>query len=191
MQHPDQKYINALVNNDTVLIKELYEKFSGKIKWMVLQNNGTETDAADVFQDALFSIFNKAKSGGFILTCPFEAFFYLVCKNNWMNELSKRKIRKVTSNDPGGYNDIGEDHLKLAEECAMQQARTRLLHEKLSELGEGCRQLLKISWSGISMEEVAISLNVSYGYARKKKSECMSKLITLVKKSSAFNALKE
>ncbi len=190
LMHPDQKYIDALLNNDTVLLEELYERFSGKIKWMVLQNNGSETDAVDVFQDALLSIFNKAKSGGLVLTCPFEAFLYLVCKNKWMNELSKRKARKVTSNDSVGYSSIGEDYLNLAEECTIEQARRCLLNEKLAELGEGCRQLLHLSWSGKSMEEVAALLNVTYGYARKKKSECMSKLIMSVKQSSAFNALK-
>jgi len=29
--HPDQKYIDALINNDLVLMEELYQKFSGKI----------------------------------------------------------------------------------------------------------------------------------------------------------------
>ena len=40
------------------------------------------------------------------------------------------------------------------------------------------------------MDEVAKKLKVSYAYARKKKSECMAKLITLVKQSPKFNSLK-
>ena len=36
MQHPDQKYVEALLNNDPLVLEELYEKFSGKIKWMIL-----------------------------------------------------------------------------------------------------------------------------------------------------------
>src|SRR5690242_18656530 len=93
--HIDQKYIDALLSNDGVLLNELYQKFSGKIKSMVLQNNGTEIDAADIFQDTLLSIYHKAKTKGFILTCPLEAFLYRICKNKWMNELSKRKSQKV------------------------------------------------------------------------------------------------
>ena len=56
MQHPDQKYINALLENDATVLEELYQRFSEKIKWMIIRNNGTETDAADIFQDALLSI---------------------------------------------------------------------------------------------------------------------------------------
>jgi RNA polymerase sigma factor (sigma-70 family) len=190
MPHPDQKYIDALVNNDTVLLEELYQKFSGKIKWMVLHNRGTETDAADIFQDALVSIFNKAKTQNFVLTCPLDAFLYLICRNKWINELKKRKSAGVTFNDEEGYNNVGEESFKLAEEYRLLQERKDLLNEKTEMLGEGCKELLRLSWSGKSMEEVADILHVTYGYARKKKSECMAKLITLVKQSSRFNALK-
>jgi len=190
MQHPDQKYVEALLNNDPVVLEELYERFSGKIKWMILQNSGTETDAVDIFQDALMSIYNKAKTGDFELTCPMEAFLYLICKNKWLNVLNKRKTQKVTNTDTEGFNYIGEDSFRLAEDCVMHQERSALLAEKLSEMGESCRNLLKLSWSGLSMDEVAKKLKVSYAYARKKKSECMAKLITLVKQSPKFNSLK-
>ena len=107
-----------------------------------------------------------------------------------MNELSKRKSRKVTINDADGYNNIGEDSFKLAEECHLQQSRKDLLIEKLAELGESCKNLLRLSWSGKAMDEVAKMLGITYGYARKKKSECMEKLVTLVKQSPRFNSLK-
>lgn len=190
MQHPDQKYVTALLNNDATVLEELYERFSGKIKWMIMQNNGSETDAADIFQDALLSIYNKAKAGDFVLTCPMEAFLYLICKNKWLNVLNKRKTHKVTNTDTEGFSYIGEDNFRLAEDCVLQQERSSLLAEKLALMGESCKNLLKLSWSGISMDEVAKKLNVTYAYARKKKSECMAKLISLVKESPKFNSLK-
>jgi len=188
--HPDQKYITALINNNAVLLDELYKKFSGKIKSMILQNNGTETDAADIFQDALLSIYNKATTNNFVLTCPLEAFLYLICKNKWMNQLNKRKIQKVKFIDTDNYENIGQDSFRETEQERLFQERNDLLKEKLSELSEGSQQLLRLSWSGKSMEEVASILHVTYGYARKKKSEAMAKLIELVKKSPKFKSLK-
>ncbi len=190
MQHPDQKYINALVQNDAVLLEELYRKFSQKIKWMIVRNNGTEADAADVFQEALISIYNKAKTGDFSLTCPLDAFLYLICKNMWINSLNKKKNQKVTFYDVEGFNNIGEDNFRLAEESALKQQRNNLLKEKLAGMGESCRNILQLSWSGLPMEEVAKKLNVSYAYVRKKKSECMARLIMLVKKSPEYKTLK-
>lgn len=190
MQHPDQKYIDALLENDPVVLEELYRKFSEKIKWMIIRNNGTETDAADVFQDALLSIYHKAKTGGFMLTCPLEAFLYLICKNKWLNTLNKRKTQKVTITDTEGFSNIGEDNFKLAENCVLQQERNDLLTEKLAEMGDSCKKILRLSWSGMPMDEVARQLNVTYAYVRKKKSECMARLITLVKQSPKFDSLK-
>jgi RNA polymerase sigma factor (sigma-70 family) len=188
--HPDQKYINALLNNDALVLNELYQKFAGKIKLMVLQNNGTEADAADIVQDALLMIYQKAKSKGFILTCPFDAFFYIICKNKWITELNKRNTHTIKWSQDEKYDALGEDSFKLAEELRVEQERKDLLLLKFKELSDGNKKLLYLSWSGKSMEEVAQILNVSYGYARKKKSYCIMKLIELVKQSPEYAAIK-
>lgn len=187
--HPDHRYITALLNNDTALIEEIYMKYAGKIRWMILKNNGDDNDAADIFQESLVAIYQKAKTQNFILTCPLEAFLYLICKKKWINELNKRKSRNVTFTDTAGYT-AGEDSLQQAFLILQQDERKNLLEEKLAELGDGCRKLLQLSWSGKAMDEVAAILNVTYGYVRKKKSECMAKLVSLVKGSPHFNSLK-
>jgi RNA polymerase sigma factor (sigma-70 family) len=189
MKHPDQKYIEALLNNDLVLLEELYRKFSRKVKWMVLQNHGTEDDAADIFQEALLSIYQKARTQDLVLTCPLDAFLYLICKNKWLNELSKRKFKNVSLIEDNGVS-FSEDSFKIAEECALKEQRFNLISEKLADLGAACQQLLRLSWSGKSMEEVAQALQVTYGYARKKKCECMAKLVLLVKQAPQFSSLK-
>lgn len=189
MIHPDQKYIQALADNDERLVDELYRKFFGKIKWMVLKNNGDESDAADIFQDALMSLFYKARAKNFALSCPLDAFLYLVCKNKWLTELSKRKSHPVTMIDAPGYSISAEDTTRCAEEHILREARNDLVVEKLKSLGDGCRQLLQLNWSGKSLEEVAVALNVTYGYVRKKKSECMSRLISLVKAAPEYRTL--
>jgi RNA polymerase sigma factor (sigma-70 family) len=190
MAHPDQKYIDALLTNDAVLLDELYEKFSGKVKWMVIQNNGTEDDAADIFQDALLCIYNKARTGDFVLTCPLDAFLHVITKNKWLNELSKKKSHRVTNEDDSGYINSGVDTFLEVEEISLWENRKELMMMKVAELGEGCRELLQLSWSGKHMDEVASILKISYGYARKKKCECMDKLITLIRNSPDFDSLK-
>ncbi len=186
--HADQKYIDALLTNDTAILDELYVKFSGKIKSMVLKNSGTEDDAADVMQEGLLIIYRKAKSGGFILTCPFEAFLYTVCKCRWLKELAKRKKEGVTFTENQEYS-ISDADLRMAELMEMMDERRNLFRQKLEQLGSNCRKLLKMSWYFNSMEEVAKELNITYGYARKKKSECMAKLIMLIKESPTYKPL--
>jgi RNA polymerase sigma factor (sigma-70 family) len=190
MQHPDQKYVDALLNDDKLVLKELYTKYFSRIRLLILQNNGCETDAADIFQDALLAIYHKAKKQEFTITSSFEAFLFVICRNKWIKELKKRKLEGVTFKPNAEYIDIGEDSLKQSEECLLHQERKNLILEKLAQLSEGCKKLLEVSWSGKSMTEVAGTLHVSYAYARKKKSECMRTLVNLVKQSYQYKSLK-
>jgi RNA polymerase sigma factor (sigma-70 family) len=187
--HSDHKYIVALQKNDSVLIEEIYSRYSRRITQMVLKNNGTETDAADLFQNVLIYLHRKAINQQFTLTCPFEAFLYMVCHNRWLNELEKRKGKKVTLTGDEGFK-VSEDVFENYETLNVQEKRKNLVEEKLAELGEGCRDLLSLSWSGKPLQEVAVTLNFSYAYVRKRKTECMSKLIRLVKDAPGFSALK-
>ncbi len=189
MEHADQKYMDALLNKDEVLLREIYERFSGKIKGMVLHRGGNEEDAKDIFQEALLSIFNRAKNGAFALTCPFEGLLYLICKRKWAKELKKRNKLSVTMSDEAAFN-TRDGSAGLAEECEIQEARRALIVENLMKLGEKCRQLLYLSWEGNTMEEVATLLHVTYGYARKKKSECVAKLIDFIHQSPKYHSLK-
>ena len=189
MQHADQKYIDAIINNDPLLLNELYTRFSGKVKGLVLDLGGTDADAKDVLQEALLTIFNRAKAGDFILTCPFEAFLYLVCKRIWIKEVRKRRLRTVTID--AAEASLSSDGLnELADECMIERERQQLILKTLNELGERCKSLLMLSWSGKSMEEVAGELNITYGYARKKKSSCMGRLVELIKQSSKYTSLR-
>jgi RNA polymerase sigma factor (sigma-70 family) len=187
--HPDNKYLEALVNNDRVLIEEIYSRFSGKIIQMVIQNNGTEPDASDLFQEALVDIYKKVKTG-FTLTCPMEAFLYLICRNRWLNQITRKKYNNVTFADDEGYSNlVSEDSFANAEKILQSQNRRNLIETKLEQLGGSCQQLLQLSWGGKKLEEVASLMKTTYAYIRKKKSDCMGKLIDLVKGSPDYQLL--
>jgi RNA polymerase sigma factor (sigma-70 family) len=187
--HTDNKYIQAMLQNDATVLDEMYTKFSGKIKHMVLQNNGTEADAADVFQEAIVDIYKKAKVG-FTLSCPMEAFLYLICRNRWLNNLNRKKYTNVTFADDEGYSNlVSEDSFGEAEQILISQNRKNLIENKLAELGESCRQLLQYNWGGKKLEEIAELMKTSYAYIRKKKGDCMGKLIELIKSSPDYKML--
>ena len=189
MAHADQRYVEGLLSNNYVVIDELYRNCWPGIRRMVINNNGSEADAADLFQDALLMICSKARQNSFQLTCPMEAFLYLICKNRWINELHKKRNRYVTIRDEEGY-DIGTDAMAAYEQFKILEQRRVLVEEMFEQLEDGCRQLLRQAWSGRSLEEIATVFNFSYAYVRKKKSLCMSRLISLVQSSDRYQNLK-
>ncbi|MCB0617495.1 MAG: sigma-70 family RNA polymerase sigma factor [Saprospiraceae bacterium] len=188
--HPDQRYIDALLANDHALIREIYEQYSTETLHWVRRNSGTADDARDVFQESLLAITQRARKGGFQLTCPFGAYFFLIVRGKWLNELRRRRKNPVTNELPAGLIE-GEERnaLELAEDTLLADRRERLFQEKFQQLSERCRQLLKLSWAGDKMEVVAQQMGITYAYARKKKSECIAALIKSIKGSDAFNHL--
>src|SRR6218665_738009 len=97
--HPDQRYIEGLLENNNLVVKEIYQRFAGKIKYHILQNSGSEDDAADIFRESIMDIYNQGKYKNLQLTCPFEPFLLLICKRKWLNELKKRGNQPVTKHD--------------------------------------------------------------------------------------------
>ncbi|TZF81532.1 sigma-70 family RNA polymerase sigma factor [Pedobacter sp. BS3] len=180
--HPDQQYITALLTNNQVLIGQIYSKFFGKIKRYIVNNNGSEDDAADIFQEALIDIYQQAKHKAFVLTCPLEPFLLMVCKRKWLNELKKRAVIPVT-NQSDDLLSIGEDVFAQAEELLRQDEEARHFADMFKKLGERCQEIIRHSLTGEAQEKIAETLGVTYGYLRKKKSECMATLIQLIQKS--------
>jgi RNA polymerase sigma factor (sigma-70 family) len=177
--HPEQRYIEGLLHNDIPVVEEIYRRWSPVIRRYILQNRGSEDDAADIFQESLVDIYNQAKYKAFALTCPFEPFFLLVCKRKWLNEIKKRGRSPVTK-APGDLSDYGEDVFAAAEKLVGEEDRSRIFLQQFGRLGEKCREILRLSLSGDPQEKIAAALGVSYGYLRKKKSECMATLLSYI-----------
>jgi len=174
--HTDQRFITGLLQNDTAIVKEIYDRFAAKLKHYIMQNNGSEDDAADIFQEALIDIYQQARHKGLKLTCPFEPFLLLIFKRKWLNELKKRGRTRVT-NEPEQLSNIGEDVFALAEQLQLQEDKATLFVAMFKKLGDKCQEIIRWCLSGKPQEEISAALGVTYGYLRKKKSECMATLI--------------
>ena len=186
--HPDQSYIEGLANNDSAVIQSIYKKFVPKVVSYIRNNSGDEDQAQDVVQEVMIVLFNHAKAKSLQLSCPFDAYFFLLCKRKWLNELKKASNKGVT---------IKEEETSTNEPTADMVAETELFEEKqqlfdamFQKLGEKCQEVLKLSFTIKSMEEVAEKLNVTYGYVRKKKSLCTGQLTQWIQENSRFKSLK-
>ena len=183
--HEDQKYIDGLLKNNSFIIQAIYDKFVPKVINYIKQNSGSRDQAQDVVQDTLVTIYNQASEKGLKLTCPFDAYFFLLCKRKWLNVLKKTSNKEVTINEE--VLSKGDEAQELAFETSVFGEKQALFAEMFEKLGNACQDLLKATFKIKSMEEVAASLNVTYAYARKKKSLCIGKLTELVRESPKFN----
>jgi len=186
--HPDQMYIEGLANNNSAVIQSIYKKFVPKVVSYIRNNSGDEDQAQDVVQEVLILLFNQAKAKKLELTCPFDAYFFLLCKRKWLNELKKSANKGVT---------LQEDYTSTTESTQVMLTETELFDEKqelfdlmFQKLGDKCKEVLQLSFSLQSMEEVAEKLHVTYGYVRKKKSLCTGQLTQYIRETNRFKLLK-
>ncbi|WP_163409129.1 RNA polymerase sigma factor [Flavobacterium ajazii] len=187
--HPDQMYIEGLASNNSAVIQSIYKKFVPKVVYFIKNNSGDEDQAQDVVQEVMILLFNQAKANTLQLTCPFDAYFFLLCKRRWLNELKKTSNKGVT---------INEDLVSVKESTQEMILQTEAFDEKqqlfdmmFQKLGDKCKELLQWSFTLKSMEEVAEKLDVTYGYVRKKKSLCVGQLTQWIQEAQIYKSLKK
>ena len=182
--HPDQVYIDGLLHNKSNIIDAIYKNFAPKVINFIKTNSGGVDQAHDIIQDVLITIYNQAKMKDLQLTCPFDAYFFLLCKRHWLNELKKKSNKGVTLCDDQVYNYVSVQQQVFDTEIF--EEKQSLFNEMFQKLGEKCQEVLKLSFEIKTMEEVAKKLNVSYGYVRKKKSLCTGELTKMIQQSPRF-----
>lgn len=185
--HPDQLYIDGLVQNNSAVIQSIYKKFVPKIKNYIRTNSGSDDEAQDIIQETLITIYTQAKTKGLQLSCPFDAYFFLLCKRRWLNEIKKVSNKEVTLKDENV--SIDESVQEMASQTETFDEKQSLFDEMFQKLGEKCQEVLKLSFVTKTMEEVAEKLNVTYGYVRKKKSLCTGQLTEMIQQSPRFRSI--
>ena len=186
--HEDQFYIVGLKNNDSSIINTIYKKFVPKVVHYIKMNSGDEDNAQDVIQEVLIAIYRQAKENNLQLTCPFDAYFFLLCKRRWLNELKKSSNKEVTLQDENVSKDESLQEMLFQTELFTE--KQALFEKMFQKLGEKCQEVLKLSFVTKTMEEVATKLNVTYAYVRKKKSLCTGQLTQMIQESPQYESLK-
>ncbi|NJM80261.1 MAG: sigma-70 family RNA polymerase sigma factor, partial [Flavobacterium sp.] len=120
--------------------------------------------------------------------CPFDAYFFLLCKRRWLNELKKSSNKEVTLKDDNVSKDESLQEMLFQTEVFTE--KQALFEQMFQKLGTKCQEVLKLSFVTKTMEEVAAKLNVSYAYVRKKKSLCTGQLTELIQQSSQYESIK-
>ncbi len=161
-RHPDHAYLDALRNNDSRKLEELYATCSpGIIRW-VTANNGTVADARDLFQEALISLHRSAHKSDFKLTCPINALIFTICRNQWISQLRrKKKEAEVRNAEADRYLTENTATASAYERWEEEQLEQERLTASLEQLSDTCQKLLRLLGRGVSSTEAAERLGMS------------------------------
>jgi len=194
MPHPDQKYINALRNNDNILIREIYQKWYTDVEIFVLKNSGTKDQAKALFQEALTKLWEKATTTKIELTVPFGAYFYKIYRFKWLNYISRDKARKhidssIEINDVEKYADVVMSYFNVDTENITEK-RLQVFNECFKKLGENHQKILTLKFEGKKAEEIKkITGKPSSNSVYAAIHGCCGQLKKLIKKHPEFKTL--
>ncbi len=159
-----------------IVMKELYKRFYNAIRHYILQNQGTEDAAADIFQDSLVIFYLKVQNGEYKYESSIGTYLYAVARNLWLKKLRKARfdLTKLQLDDSYTFD----------EESVIQNSQLTI-REALEHVGETCKHLLiDFYYNKKSMDELMHIYGLGSNEAtRNKKYRCMQSLIAFVKKN--------
>jgi len=178
-------YLEALLKGDEKIIVKIYKDILPKVTFFIKNNKGTQQDAQEIFQKALYQLTARIKIRNFEISTSFEAYLFTACKNLWRRELNNRK--KEVRND-GVFELVSEEHDNS--KAVLEQERWELFEEKITELSDSCRELLQLYFKKVSYKIIV----EKFGYANENTAfqrvfKCKKRLIGLVKLDKRFQEL--
>lgn len=182
MYHPletEQQLLTALAQGDYRATRQVYQQNNKIITAWIRKNGGDENDAADIFQEAMVILYEKAQQEDFRLRCKIGTYLFAVSRHLWLKKLQQAQKQPVKL--PGNTGlDNGLD-FAWQEDVQAHEEREQyfeLLNHALDQLGEPCRSLLKAFYhQEKSMQQIA----AEFGYtnpdnAKTQKYKCLNRL---------------
>ncbi|RFM28749.1 RNA polymerase sigma factor [Deminuibacter soli] len=170
----EQILLKGLANNDTKAIDTIYKDNFKMVQAFILHNNGTYDDARDIFQEAMITLYEKAKSESFVLTCQIRTYLYSVCRRLWLKRLQQLGRFGLQVENFDETVPVEED-LEMHEK---RNAEFAIMDRALGSLGEPCKSLLEAYYlQKKDMSEIA----AAFGYtnadnAKNQKYKCLMRL---------------
>ncbi len=170
----DREVVLGILNNSDEALNKLYVGYFPMILQFILNNNGDEDDAKDVYQEAIIVLYNKIKSGDFELSSKLKTYIYSVCRRIWLKKLSKESKKAVNVAD---FEDIEavETDMEVHEEKDLQFEK---MQSALDLLGEPCKTIIQDFYiHNLSMQDIS----EKFGYtntdnAKTQKYKCLQRL---------------
>jgi len=170
----DREDILGILNNSPDTLKRVYKVHFPMVLQMVLNNNGSEADAKDIYQESIIILYNKVKAGDFELTSKLKTYIYSVCRRIWLKKLNQKSNKECELKDLHDFLPVEHD-LEVHE---MRDLQFSKMEESLLMLGEPCRTIIQDFYmQNKSMQEICDK----FGYtnpenAKTQKYKCLQRL---------------
>ncbi|WGQ11611.1 sigma-70 family RNA polymerase sigma factor [Pedobacter gandavensis] len=170
----DREVVLGILNDSEDTLNKLYTGYFPMVLQFILNNNGDEDDAKDVYQEGIIVLYNKIKGGNFELSSKLKTYIYSVCRRIWLKKLSQESRK---TNNISDFEDIMAVEVDLEHHEEKDQQFDKM-NDALLHLGEPCKTIIQDFYiNGLSMQEIC----EKFGYtntdnAKTQKYKCLQRL---------------
>jgi len=185
-QYTTEEIIKGIADRKDRIIDYVYTFYYEDIRKMIMVNSGSSEDARDIFQEALFVIYQKIILDDLTLKCHFKTYLYSICRLLWLRILRKRIYSTGTAD---GLADLNPSQFTIG---TTAEAGQQIFTKHFNELSENCRKILDLYFRNVSFSEI----NEIMGYknlqiARDKCYRCKKTLYKRINNNPEFKKLKD
>ncbi|TDG36945.1 sigma-70 family RNA polymerase sigma factor [Pedobacter changchengzhani] len=170
----DREVVLGILNNSEDVLNKLYKAYFAMVLQFILNNNGNEDDAKDVYQEGIIILYNKIKAGDFELSSKLKTYIYSVCRRIWLKKLAHNSKKAGNITD---YEDVFvvEEDVEEHQEKDLQFVK---MQTALDHLGEPCKTIIQDFYiHSLSMQDIC----EKFGYtntdnAKTQKYKCLQRL---------------
>lgn len=175
VQFTDSQFIDGLRSGNNEILNALYKKYYTIVLKFIVNNNGSEQAAQDIYQETVIVLYENAQKPGFELNCQLQTYIYSVAKRLWLKQLKKNgKTFLFKEEEENEVVDVANDVSRHEE----KEKDIEKMNKSLQELGEPCSTLMKDFYVfKLNMDEIA----EKFGYtnadnAKNQKYKCLQRL---------------
>lgn len=173
----ESRLLQALRQGDEQAYYHLYKVHYPMVLHFVVNNNGSEEEAQDLYQEALSVVYEKITEDQLEINCALKTYIYAICKNKWLKYLTRQKRRLFQVED---FERVPQT---LKKEIAKdrRERMMEILEKSLDELGQPCKTILEMFYFKFaSMDAISQALGyTNAANAKNQKYKCLKRMKTI------------
>ena len=178
----DSALVDAIKSGQHIepAIRSMYRDYFGSLSWYVLNNNGNQQDAEDIFQEVVVCFIELVQKNKFRGESTVKTFLFSLARHTWLNELKRRG--RAWAREEKFEN--AQDHSAPDTSYLIADREARMEISKLvGELGEHCRTILLLYYyENKSMKEILQAMHYeNEQVVRNKKYKCLKQLEEMIR----------
>lgn len=173
--HTNEELVSAIAENKNEALEYLYKHSFHTVRQFVVKNNGSETDAHDLFQEAIVATWlnireNKYESQN---GSSIEGYLFQIARNKWLDRLRSKSFKSTVSLADEGLASDEPTEIEVDD----SEERLAYLQTLYEGLGEKCKRILKaFYYQKKSLKEISAELGFDAESLRTMKYRCMMQL---------------